>query len=77
MNIEEIKTVQEMHYKRAEKICQKYYMHEDIYETTMIEDFIDAIITKDKKLINLHSLINELQKIENRIKELEELCKKK
>ena len=74
MNIEEIKALQEIHYRKAKEICYRYYDNEIVYKHTFIDDLIDGLTPFiDKRPEQLHLLIEELQKIENRIKELETL----
>ncbi len=68
MNKEEIKAAKEMHYQKVKNICRRYADNEVVYAHTFIEDIVSVFC--DMRPKELHLLIEELTKIENRIKEL-------
>ena len=65
---EELRAIKEVNYEKAKKICRRYYENEIVYAHTFLEEISTLFV--DTRHRELHLLIEELKKIENRINEI-------
>lgn len=75
MTEEELRALKEVSYKKAKDICKRYYENEIVYAYTFLQEINNLFV--DTRPKELHLLIEELQKIENRINEIDNEYEKK